>query len=315
MTHAQQFEDLRPWLFAIAYRLVGSVADAEDAVQDTWLRWAGADDEPVTLKPYLATIITRICLDLLRSARHRRETYVGPELPEPLPTGPSGLDRFSDPERAAELSESVSVASLLLLERLSPLERAAYVLHDVFAFGFDDIATVLERSAPACRQLAARARVHLAEGRRRYDADAAQHRELARRFFAALRDGAIEPLQALLADDVAAINDSGGEAGGAGGTFPRVRMARILAGAVTPLLTAGARIEQREFNGSPGAVLIDADGDVLGTWTLEIAAGAVQTIHSVTNPRKLAHLGPVGDLHAMRRAAQKVRRREGESSR
>lgn len=304
MPHPQEFEDLRPWLFAIAYRLLGSVADAEDAVQDTWLRFAGADEEPASLKAYLSTVTTRICVDVLRSARRRRETYVGPWFPEPLPTDDRPQPLYTDPERAAELAESVSVAALLLLERLSPLERAVYVLHEVFQFTFDEIADMLDRSAPACRQLASRARSHMADGLPRYDADPAQQRELAGRFFDALRDGAIAPLQDLLAAEVAAINDSAGEAGGFGGVFAAEKIARILVAVVTPLVRVGARVEARELNGQPGAILRDLDDRVLGTWTLDIRDGAIHTIHSVTSPRKLAHLGEPGDLRELRGSSQ-----------
>lgn len=307
MTDAQEFQNLRPWLFAIAYRMLGSVADAEDAIQDTWLRIAYAEEKPASLKAYLSTVITRVSIDMLRSARHRRETYVGPWFPEPLPTDAHDA-RYANPEHAAELEESASIAALLLLERLSPLERASYVLHDVFQFGYDEIAEMIDRSGSACRQLASRARTHMAAGLPRYDADPAQRRELASRFFDALRDGEIEPLQVFLAAEVAAINDGAGEAGGTGGIFSAQRTAKILTATVTPLLRIGARLEERELNGHPGAILRDLEDRVVGTWTLDIQDGAIHTIHSVTSPRKLAHLGETSDIRGLRTTLQASRR-------
>lgn len=300
VTDPQEFDDLRPWLFAIAYRMLGSVADAEDAIQDTWMRVADAEDEPASLKAYLSVVLSRVCIDMLRSARRRRETYVGPWIPEPLPTGVREAASYEDPERSAELKESISIAALLLLERLSPLERASYVLHDVFGFGYGEIAEVVGRSAVACRQLASRARVHMATGMPRYDADAAQRWELAGRLFEALRDGEIDALRTLLAVEVAAVNDSAGEAGGTGGTFTADRIARILIATVPRLLRTGARFDECELNGQPGAILRDPDDRVVGTWTLDIRDGAICAIHSVTSPEKLSHLGETGDVHALR---------------
>lgn len=307
MTGAQEFQNLRPWLFAIAYRMLGSVADAEDAIQDTWLRIAETEEKPASLKAYLSTVITRVCIDMLRSARHRRETYVGPWFPEPLPTDAHDAP-YVNPEHAAELEESVSIAALLLLERLSPLERASYVLHDVFQFGYEEIAEMIDRSATACRQLASRARTHMTAGLPRYDADPTQRRELASRFFEALRDGEIEPLQMFLAAEVAAINDGAGEAGGTGGIFSAETTARILTATVTPLLRIGARLEEHELNGQPGAILRDLDDRVVGTWTLDIQDSAIHAIHSVTSPGKLAHIGETSDIRELRKTLQASRR-------
>ncbi len=307
MTQAREFESLRPLLFSIAYRIVGSVTEAEDAVQETWLRYTSSTVRPESLKSYLSAVVARISIDVLRSARVRRETYVGPWFPEPLPTETRSADPYDDPARAAELADSVSMASLLLLERLSPLERAVFVLREVFEFDFNEIAVAVGRSEPACRQLASRARGHMRQGRPRFEADRRKRTELADRFFDALRGGDLDRLRELLTADVVTINDGGGKAGGQGGLFGAAKAARILVATVPPLLATGATIERLELNGEPGAVLRDRDDNVIGVWTLEILDGQVQTIRSVTNPDKLRHLGPVGDL----RAALRPMKRDG----
>ncbi len=181
MTRGEEFEGLRPLLFAIAYRILGSVAEAEDAVQETWLRYQSTPAEPVSAKAFLSAVVTRIAIDVLRSARVRRETYVGQWFPEPLLSDP-----YEDPARSAELADSVSMAALLLLERLSPLERAVFVLREVFGFGYPEVASAVSRSEAACRQLAVRARRHMDAGRPRFEADRREREELAARFFVAL---------------------------------------------------------------------------------------------------------------------------------
>lgn len=307
-TPSQEFEALRPLLFSISYRILGSVVEAEDAVQETWLRYAASEDEPEALKPYLATIVTRISIDVLRSARMRRETYVGPWFPEPLPTDPLHAVPDEDPAQVAELAETVSMSALILLERLTPLERAVFVLREVFKFSFADIASAVGRSEASCRQLASRARRHMEEGRPRFEPDRRKRTELADRFFDALRLGDVERLRDMLAADVATVNDSGGVAGGQGGWFGADRAARILVATVTPLLGTGARIEPLELNGHPGAILRDRSGAVVGAWSLEIADGVIHTIRSLTNPDKIRHLGPVGDFAAIRAERRQVRR-------
>jgi RNA polymerase sigma-70 factor, ECF subfamily len=189
MSRAEEFEQLRPLLFAIAYRILGSVTEAQDAVQDTWLRFESTSERPVSVKAFLSAVVTRVAIDVLRSARVRREAYVGEWFPEPLLADP-----YEDPERSAELADSVSTAALLLLERLSPLERAVFVLRDVFAFDFPEIAAAVGRSEVACRQLAVRARQHMAAGRPRFETDARVRAELSSRFFEALRDGDVAGL-------------------------------------------------------------------------------------------------------------------------
>ena len=304
----EDFESLRPLLFSIAYRMLGSVTEAEDAVQETWLRYARTDVQPESAKAYLSAVVTRISIDVLRSARVRREAYVGPWFPEPLLTDDGASDPSLAPERAAELADSVSMAALLLLERLSPLERAVFVLREVFGFTFGEIAQVVGRSEAACRQLGARARRHMAEGRPRFEADRHKRTELADRFVDALRDGDVARLQQLLAADVATLNDGGGVAGGEGGRFGAAKAARILVAAVPPLLAVGVELERRELNGHPGVVLRDRGGRVIGTWTLEIADDVIQTIRSVSSPEKLRHLGPVADLREVLRDRDRSRR-------
>src|SRR5689334_9855203 len=200
MTQDEEFEGLRPLLFSIAYRILGSVGEAEDAVQETWLRYATSETQPKSAKAFLSAAVTRVSIDVLRSARLQREQYIGPWFPEPLLTDP-----YENPERAAELADSVSMAALLLLERLTPLERAVFVLREVFAFGFPDIASAVGRSEAACRQLAVRARRHMDAGRPRFEADRKEREKLAERFFDALREGNIDGLRELLAGDVSLV--------------------------------------------------------------------------------------------------------------
>src|SRR5579864_8713055 len=204
VSKAEEFEELRPLLFSIAYRILGSVSEAEDAVQETWLRYQSSPTQPRSAKAFLSATVTRISINVLRSARVRREKYVGQWFPEPLLTDP-----YQDPERSAELADSVSMAALLLLERLSPLERAVFVLHEVFGFSFPEIAPAVGRSGAACRQLAVRARRHMDAGRPRFDADRRGQEELAAQFFGALREGDVDGLQELLAADVQLAGDGG----------------------------------------------------------------------------------------------------------
>lgn len=304
MTQAEEFEELRPLLLAIAYRMLGSVAEAEDAVQDTWLRYAASPSPPASTKAFLSAVVTRISIDVLRSARVRREQYVGQWLPEPLLTDP-----YDDPARSAELADSVSTAALLLLERLSPLERAVFVLHDVLGFGFPDVATAVGRSQDACRQLAVRARRHMEVGRPRFAADGRQRRELAARFFDALRDGDTDGLRELLAADVLMVGDGGGKAP----ALARVvvgadAVARVLATSFPLLGRIDASVEPHDVNGEPGAVLRDRDGKVVGTMTLEVRDGRIHAVRAVVNPDKLAHVGPVADAWAVHRELARVRR-------
>jgi RNA polymerase sigma-70 factor, ECF subfamily len=300
----EEFQDLRPLLFSIAYRILGSVTEAEDAVQETWLRYQAYPAQPASAKAFLSATVTRVSIDVLRSARVRRELYAGPWFPEPLLTDP-----YSDPERSAELADSVSMAALLLLERLSPLERAVFVLREVFGFGFGDIASAVGRSEAACRQLAVRARRHVDAGRPRFEADRREREELAARFFGALAEGDVEGLRKLLAADVELSGDSGGKAPAlARSIIGADKAARVLASIYPLLVQIGVTPEPREVNGEPGAIFRDRDGKVLFTLALDVLDGQVQAIRSVNNPDKLRHLGPVADAWAAARDLAQARR-------
>jgi RNA polymerase sigma-70 factor, ECF subfamily len=304
VSRAGEFEELRPLLFSIAYRILGSVSEAEDAVQETWLRYAASPTQPASVKAFLSAVVTRISIDVLRSARVRREEYVGPWFPEPLLTDP-----YQDPERSAELADSVSTAALLLLERLTPLERAVFVLREVFGFGFPEIASAVGRSEAACRQLAVRARRHVDAGRPRFEADRREREKLAARFFGALREGDVDGLQELLAADVQLAGDSGGKAPAlARSIIGAERVARVLASVFPWLMRIDVTLEPREMNGQPGAIFRDRDNKVLFTWTLDVLDGQIQAIRSVINPDKLGHVGPVADAWAVAREASQARR-------
>ncbi|GAA4890156.1 RNA polymerase sigma-70 factor [Actinomycetospora straminea] len=303
MTRAEEFTEHRPLLFAIAYRILGSVAEAEDAVQEAWLRYESSTTEPVSVKSFLSAVVTRIAIDVLRSARVRREAYVGPWFPEPLLSDP-----YSDPERSAELADSVSMAALLLLERLTPTERAVFVLREVFGFGFPEIARAVGRSEAACRQLAVRARRHMAEGRPRFEADRREREELAARFVDALREGDLHGLTELLAADVTAVADGGGK----GPAFAHpvagaTRVARLLVGFAT-FMDGVADLAFQRVNDQPGVVVRDREGRVVSVLALDVLDGRIQTIRTVVNPDKLGHLGPVADAWRLRAEALARRR-------
>jgi RNA polymerase sigma-70 factor (ECF subfamily) len=304
VTRAEEFEELRPLLFAIAYRILGSVSEAEDAIQETWLRYDTSTTEAASTKAFLSAVVTRVSIDVLRSARVRREEYVGRWFPEPLVSDP-----YADPERSAELADSVSMAALLLLERLSPLERAVFVLREVFGYGFPEIALAVERSESACRQLAVRARRHMDEGRRRFEADRRDRDELAERFFDAFREGDVHGLESLLAADVQMIGDSGGKAPLWGsGIFGAGNVVRVLGSMMGPFAQVGVTVEPQEINGQLGGIVRDRDGRVVNTMTLDVLDGQVQTIRAVLNPDKLAHLGTVADARAVLNEVYQARR-------
>ncbi|MEW2139697.1 RNA polymerase sigma-70 factor [Streptomyces sp. NPDC005409] len=304
MSKVEQFEEVRSLLFSIAYRILGSVSEAEDAVQETWLRFDGSATRPTSAKAFLSTTVTRISIDVLRSARVRREEYVGPWFPEPLLSDP-----YEDPARSVELADSVSMAALLLLERLSPLERAVFLLRDVFAFGFDEVATAVGRSEAACRQLLVRARRHMEAGRPRFEADRRERQELAARFFDALKDGDVDGLQNLLAADVQMVGDGGGKAPQlARAVVGAQNVARLLGSAFPWLLRIDVTFEPHEINGQPGALFRDRDGRILYAMALEVLDGRIQAIRSVLNPDKLTHLGPVADAWAVDREVKQARR-------
>ena len=256
MTRIEEFERLRPLLFAIAYRILGSVGEAEDAVQETWLRYDTTTTAPTSVKAYLSAIVTRISIDVLRSARVQREQYVGQWFPEPL------LDEsYDDPERSAELADSVSMAALILLEQLSPLERAVFVLREVFAYDYADVAAAVGRSVAACRQLASRARSHMDSRRPRYEADHRVRDELAARFLDALREGEVGALQALLTADVQMIADSGGKAPLWGkGIFGAVNLARVITRPCQDSCASGVRSNPTRSTGSRARSSVTARG-------------------------------------------------------
>jgi RNA polymerase sigma-70 factor (ECF subfamily) len=286
---ASPYAELRPRLVGVAYRMLGTVGEAEDVAQEAMLRLHDASrrgeqvDSPAA---WLTAVTTRLAIDQLRSARVRREAYVGPWLPEPL---------VADPEPGAaervELDETVSMGFLRLLERLGPVERAVFVLREAFAYGYDEIAEIVGRSEEACRQMLSRARRRIAEERPRFEASHERREELAGRFLDAARGGDIGELVALLAADATFVGDGGGKATALpeplhGGE----RIARLIAGFARAGARAGIQTHRAEVNGQPGLVMRDPDGRVVGAMSLQIADGVVQAVHSVVNPEKLGHV-------------------------
>ena len=295
----QLLAELRPRSFSIAYRMLGSVSEAEDVVQEALLRVhqaLEAGEQIASPRAFVATITTRLAINELKSARARREQYVGEWLPEPILT-----DGRDDPAAHAQTADSLSLAMLVLLENLSPEQRAVLLLHDVFGYGYPEITEIVGRSEDAVRQLASRARRHVTAGRPRFETTREQHEELARRFFAAAEEGDLAGLEALLAHDVELTGDGGGKAPAMARTLRgRARVAHMIMnwvrlGARHPEVT----MRRVEVNGGPGAIFLDAQERVLGVWAIEISGGAVTHISSVVNPDKLAHLGPVGNFKAV----------------
>ena len=282
---AASFNPMRPALMRIAYRMLGSVADAEDVVQEAFLRWLEVDREAVREpEPYLRRVVTRLCLDHLKSARHRRESYVGPWLPEPVVEAADG-----------EIDD-VTLPLMLALERLSPLERAAFLLHDVFGVGFDEIAETIGRDAAACRQLARRARINVRAARPRFRMPKERGLELAEAFFTASRAGDMRRLRSLLAADVAVYADGGGKTTAPVAPIAGLEDAMRVFEALIPVWTEGrSRIVRYGFiNGLPGFVSIEQGA--MQTTALEIRDGRIAAIYVVRNPDKLRHLDDPG-LH------------------
>jgi RNA polymerase sigma-70 factor, ECF subfamily len=302
MGTAEIYEPLRPLLFSIAYRMLGTVSDAEDIVQEAFLRYhraaAGGRDGVDSPKAFLSAVTTRLCIDQLRSARARREAYVGQWLPEPLLTDTAA----PDPAGAAEQADSLSMAFLLLLERLTPVERAVFLLHDVFGYGYAEIAGIVGKSEDNCRQLAVRARRRVGEGRPRFEASRRKREKLAGQFFRAVGDGDMDGLLSMLAEDVVVYGDSGGIPP----SWPRPitgrdNVSRLLLGLSGQMRQVGITISPAEINGQPGAMFLDPDGNLTNVFVLDIADGRVATVRSVINPEKLRHLGPLADLARLRR--------------
>jgi RNA polymerase sigma-70 factor, ECF subfamily len=278
------FTELRPLLFSIAYRMLGTVSDAEDVVQDAYLRWRGAFGVR-DAESYLVRVVTRLCLDRLGSARARREVYVGPWLPEPILTGPG----TAEPLETVERRESVSFAVLLLLERLSPTERAVFILRGVFDYAYDELAGMLDLAPAHCRQLYRRARSHLSQQRRRFQPSRQAHVDLTRRLLAAASGGDLDGLQALLCDDVTVLTDGGGRVRAAlRPVMGRSAVARFLL-AVSPNGPAAPRMRMVEVNGTPALVITDR-GRLTHVGLVQGRGARAWRIYVVANPDKLQGL-------------------------
>ena len=297
-------DELRPVAFAIAYRMLGSVSEAEDVVQEALLRVHQALQAGVQIaspRAYVATVTTRLAINKLRSARARRERYVGEWLPEPIITG--GED---DPALHAETADSLSLAMLVLLESLSPEQRAVLLLHDVFDYGYPEITAIVGKSEDNVRQLATRARRHLKQRRPRFQTTREQRDELALRFFAAAEQGDLAGLEAMLTHDVELTADGGGKVPAIARPLRgRSRVARTLINGLRLLIRVpGASLRPVEVNGGPGALFLDAQQRLIGVLALDIAGGRITSISAIINPDKLAHLGPVADARSLPRSAR-----------
>ncbi|MFH8410661.1 RNA polymerase sigma-70 factor [Streptomyces sp. NPDC018019] len=283
------FQEHRPVLMGVAYRMLGRVADAEDVVQEAWLRWSSADREQVREpRAYLVRVTTRLAIDRLRQAQARREAYVGPWLPEPLAT--DFADAAPDSADRAVLTESVTLAVLVVLESLSPLERAVFVLREAFGYPYAEIATILERGEAAVRQLAGRARRHVEERRPRFEVDPAQQRDLTERFLAAAAGEDLDGLLNLLADDVRLVGDSGGKAKAPLRVIETAdKVGRFVVGASRGGIPS-AEFVFMELNGGVALVVLSA-GRPDSVFQLDVVDGRIQTVYIIRNPDKLASLG------------------------
>ena len=283
MADVSVFLEYRPLLLGVAYRMLGSASEAEDIVQEAYLRWAGIPDGTAdNPRAYLTTAVVRLCLDQLRSARSRRENYVGEWLPEPVTSDP-----LEDGAAAAELADSLSLAFLVMLEELTPLERAAFLLREVFQFDYEEVGAMLGRSAQACRQLVARGKRHVAEGRIRFDADRRRSEQVATSFLTACATGDLQTVLSLLADDVVVHSDGGGKVtAGRRPVYGRDKAARFLVG-ITRKGPEGASLHPTTINGQPGAVVM-LEEQVFGVVSLDIVDGLVAGVRIVVNPEKLS---------------------------
>jgi len=296
---AADYAGYRPLMFSIAYRMTGSVGDAEDIVQDAFVRLTRALRDGARIdspKAYLATVTTRLAISHLRSARVRREAYVGAWLPEPVVAAEGGP--YDDPAERAEMSDSLSMAFLVLLESLSPTERVVFLLREVFGYDYQEITEIIGKSEANCRQIFARARRHIDAGKPRFDASREQRDEVARRFFAAAGGGDLGALLSLLAPDVVTVGDGGGKGQALSESLhgPE-RVARFILGLFRRGLKEGIYGVPALVNGQPGAVVYDREGQVASVFTLDIADGLVQAFRAVVNPDKLQHLGPTSGLY------------------
>jgi RNA polymerase sigma-70 factor, ECF subfamily len=278
---AATFAPLRPRLARIAYRMLGSVAEAEDVVQDAYLRWHGTDRAAVgDAKAFLSKTVTRLCLDQLKSARAKRETYIGPWVPEPM----------IEPNETEE-ADDITLTLMMALERLSPLERAAFLLHDVFGQDFDEVAQTIDRDVAACRQLASRAREHVRAAKPRFPVSHQQGADIAKAFFNASRSGEVGPLQALLAKDVILYSDGGGKRVAAiNPIYGDLNVARFFVGvSQKPEAQVPMQVRATTVDGLPGLVVVQ-DGEVMHTMAFEIDDGKITAIYVVRNPDKLRHV-------------------------
>ena len=297
---SESYESLRPLLFSIAYRMLGTVTDAEDIVQEAFLRYQralteqGAEIE--SPKAYLSAVTTRLSIDQLRSARVRKEAYIGDWLPEPLLTD----ENAPEGERIVEDADSLSMAFLLLLERLTPVERAVFLLHDIFDYGYDEVADVIGKSQDNCRQLAVRARRHVDEHKPRFE-ESRQHREeLASRFFDAIGEGDMDGLVDVLAADVVVVGDNAGTSPRwPNKIYGRDRVSKLMIGLGKHSRELDVRVRRSEINGQPGAMFFSPEDRLMYVVVLDIADGQVQTVRSTIAPEKLQHLGPLADVRAM----------------
>jgi RNA polymerase sigma-70 factor (TIGR02957 family) len=295
---ADVHDNLRPLMFSIAYRMLGSVAEAEDVVQEAFLRmYRSAPDGPdvENIEAYATTVTTRLAIDTLRSARVRREQYVGPWLPEPIVDAPD-----VDPARRFEMDETVSTAFLVLLEALTPVERAVFVLREIVHYDYEQIATVVDKSEANCRQIFVRAKKRINDGKPRFDASREHRDRLATQFLAAIGDGDMAGLERLLAEDVVFVGDGGGRA-------PAIRKPMVGARSVTRFLLGlmrqgtrfGVHLDLVDANGQPAMRVRAGDGALLCVMSIDVDAGRIVRLHNVLNPDKLGHLGTVGDLTAL----------------
>lgn len=302
------FVSLRPLLFSIAYQMTGSVGDSEDIVSEAYLRLHTAREqgrEIRNLKHYLASAVTRMSIDHLRSARVVRERYPGPWLPEPLIDSSAVVD-FD----RVELSDTISMAFLVLLESLTPSERAVFLLREVFEFGYPDVSAIVGKSEANCRQLLRRAKQQVDQGRPRFDADLRERDELASRFFTAIQEGNLDPLVEMLAEDVVMYGDGGGR----GPSLPqpvngRSKVFRLLQAFADAVATMHLHLEAVAVNGQPGVLARTVDGRLLNVLTVDIHDGRIQTVRSVINADKLQHLGPLLDAVETKGGATRRRSR------
>ena len=300
--HERLLDEMRPVAFAVAYRMLGSVSEAEDVVQEALLRvhrTLEAGEQIAAPRAFVSTVTTRLAINELRSARVRRERYVGEWLPEPIIT-----DGHDDPAQQAEVADSLSLAMLVLMESLSPEQRAALLLHDVFHYDYPEIAAIVGKSQDNVRQLATRARRHVEQRRPRFQTTPQQRDELARRFFQAAEQGDLAGLEALLAHDVQLTGDGGGKVPAlARSLHGRNRVARAVIDWVKRVARLpGVSLRPVEVNGGPGALFLDAEQRLIGVCALDTDGTQIRSISGIVNPDKLTHLGPVGDFKSLLRS-------------